>query len=162
MRRIRVFYKVIVGYLLGSLIFTGLASCKNQVDTEYVDRVVEKEKIIEVEKPVTDKTPPSNVTGLSALNRGGAIQLVWTDAADSDTYGYEVSYGEKAFAVILQGRGSCYVSDLVNGTEYTFTVKSVDKTGNKSEGVSVKATPTAGYLSISLSVPSTQPTEPRY
>lgn len=154
MRRIRVFYKVIIGYLLGSLIFTGLASCKNQVDTEYVDRVVEKEKIVEVEKPVTDKTPPSNVTGLSAVNRGGAIQLVWTDAADSDTYGYEVSYGEKAFAVILQGRGSCYVSDLVNGTEYTFTVKSVDKTGNKSEGVSVKATPTAGYLSISLSVPS--------
>lgn len=154
MRRIRVFYKVIVGYLLGSLIFTGLSSCKNQADTEYVDRVVEKEKIIEVEKPVTDKTPPSNVTGLSALNRGGAIQLVWTDAADSDTYGYEVSYGEKAFAVILQGRGNCYVSDLVNGTEYTFTVKSVDKTGNKSEGVSVKATPTAGYLSISLSVPS--------
>lgn len=159
MRRIRVFYKVIIGYLLGSLIFTGLSSCKNQVDTEYVDRVVEKEKIVEVEKPATDTTgkdttPPANVTELAALNRGGAIQLVWTDATDSDAYGYEVSYGEKAFAVILQGRGSCYVSDLVNGTEYTFTVKSVDKTGNKSEGVSVKATPTAGYLSISLSVPS--------
>lgn len=159
MRRIRVFYKVIVGYLLGSLIFTGLASCKNAADTEYVDRVVEKEKIVEVEKPATDTTgkdttPPANVTELAALNRGGAIQLVWTDATDSDAYGYEVSYGGSAFAVILQGRGSCYVSDLVNGTEYTFTVKSVDKSGNKSEGVSVKATPTAGYLSITLSVPS--------
>ena len=35
------------------------------------------------------------------------------------------------------------VPNLTNGTEYTFTVKTMDISGNKSEGVTVKATPLA-------------------
>lgn len=151
--------KKMIFVLSSTLVYLAVFSCKNAEDTEYVDRVVEKEKIVEVEKPVTDTsgkdtTPPANVTDLEALNRGGAIQLTWTDATDSDTFGYEISYGEKAFAVILQGIATCYVPNLVNGTQYSFTVKSMDKSGNKSEGVSVSGTPTAGSLSVTISIPS--------
>ena len=49
------------------------------------------------------------------------------------------------------------VPNLANGTEYTFTVKTMDTSGNKSSGVTVKATPVAvdskEPLKIDLSVP---------
>ena len=49
------------------------------------------------------------------------------------------------------------VPNLTNGTEYTFTVKTMDISGNKSEGVTVKATPLAvdskETMKIALSVP---------
>ncbi|MBQ7159828.1 MAG: HAMP domain-containing protein, partial [Treponema sp.] len=42
-----------------------------------------------------------------------------------------------------KGSGGCYISSLINDTEYSFTVKTVDTSGNKSEGVTIKATPSA-------------------
>ena len=88
-----------------------------------------------------DYTPPAEVTNLTATNKGGAVLLTWTDAVDSDCYGYEVSVYESFYAVILQGTEKCFVSDLINGRNYSFTVKSIDENGNKSEGVLITATP---------------------
>ena len=39
--------------------------------------------------------------------------------------------------------GGTYINGLTNGTEYSFTLKTVDTSGNKSEGVTVKGTPVA-------------------
>ena len=124
---------------------------------------------VEVDKKA-DETAPAAVTNLAASAKDSRVLLTWTDAADSDVYGYEVSYSGTApiNRVVLpalnsksmmaaQGAGGCYVSGLTNGTEYTFTVKTVDTSGNRSEGVSAKATPLAANanspMTIALSVP---------
>jgi hypothetical protein len=44
--------------------------------------------------------------------------------------------------MIAPGLEGCYINNLENGTEYEFTVKSIDSNGNESEGVSVEITPT--------------------
>lgn len=117
--------------------------CKTDTETEYVDKKA-------------DETAPANVTDLAAQEKDSRVLLTWTDAKDEDVYGYEITYsGTKPInRVVLpaldsktmmagKGAGGCYVSGLENGTEYTFTVKTVDTSGNKSEGVTVKATPVA-------------------
>ena len=117
--------------------------CKTDTETEYVDKKA-------------DETAPANVTELTAQAKDSRILLTWKDAADSDVYGYEVSYsGTKPInRVVLPALDTTsmmvppkaegtYVNGLTNGTEYTFTVKTVDTSGNKSEGVTVKGTPVA-------------------
>lgn len=117
--------------------------CKTDTETEYVDKKA-------------DETAPANVTELTAQAKDSRILLTWKDAADSDVYGYEVSYsGTKPInRVVLPALDTTsmmvppkaegtYVNGLTNGTEYTFTVKTVDTSGNKSEGITVKGTPVA-------------------
>ena len=103
------------------------ASCKPEV------KIVEKEKIVEAET-TDDTVAPSSVTNLAATAKDSRILLTWTDAADAIA---------KTSMLVPQGAGGCYVSGLTNGTEYTFTVKTVDTSENKSEGATVKATPIA-------------------
>ena len=130
---------LITGMALASV----FASCKGEVVTEYVDKKA-------------DEAAPAPVTNLTVTAKDSRVLLTWTDAADSDIYGYEVSYsGSKAInrvvlpalettsMMVPQGAGGTYVSGLTNGTEYTFTVKTVDTSGNKSEGVTASATPLA-------------------
>ncbi|MDY4526253.1 MAG: fibronectin type III domain-containing protein [Treponema sp.] len=119
--------------------------CKTDTETkiEYVDKKA-------------DETAPANVTELTAQAKDSRILLTWKDAADSDIYGYEVSYsGTKPInRVVLPAldttsmmvppkAGGTYINGLTNGTEYTFTVKTVDTSGNKSEGVTVTGIPVA-------------------
>src|SRR5574344_1071504 len=123
-----------------------------------------------------DTTPPANVTNLTATNKDAAVLLTWTDATAADVYGYEVSWNgtgainraatSTAVAtgsmIVAQGAGGCYISNLVNGTSYTFTVKSVDTSGNKSTGVTKTITPEAidsgTTLGISLKADTTAAT----
>ena len=153
-----------------AFLFLGTAffGCKvTETETEYVE--VEKEVTVEVDKKA-DETAPADVTNLAAVNKGGAVLLTWTDATDADIYGYEVTYSASTAARVVltplaqnaimasQGAGGAYVHDLTNGTEYTFTVRSVDTSGNKSAGITVSATPEAidasDTLKIALSVPT--------
>lgn len=140
------------------------------------EKVVEKEVEKEVEKLVdkkADEVAPAKVTNLAATAKDCRVLLTWTDAADTDVYGYEVSYsGTNAINRVAlpaldsksmmapQGAGGCYVGGLTNGTDYTFTVKTVDTSGNRSEGVTVTATPVAAagealQIALSASVPNT-------
>ena len=90
-----------------------------------------------------DNTAPSNVTGLTATAKNSRVLLTWTDAAENDVYGYEVSYSGtsainrvalpamlETIMMVAPGAGGCYVSNLTNGTAYTFTVRTVDASGN--------------------------------
>ena len=137
-----------------AVLVIGIAGCKNTV---------------EVDKKA-DETAPAAVTNLAASAQDRRVLLTWTDAADSDVYGYEVSYSGTApinrvvlpalnstSMMVAQGAGGCYVSGLKNGTEYTFTVKTVDTSGNRSEGVTAKATPVSANanspMTIALGVP---------
>ena len=139
----------IVSLGLAVALTVSFASCKTDVEKQYV--FVEKE----VDKKA-DEIAPANVTELTAQPKDSRVLLTWTDAEDEDVYGYEVTYSgtNPINRVVLpaldsktmmagEGAGGCYVSGLENGTEYTFIVKTVDTSGNKSEGVTVKATPAA-------------------
>lgn len=142
--------------ILGVVLVSVFASCKGEVVTEYVTKEVDKK---------ADETAPAKVTNLAVTAKNSRVLLTWTDAADSDIYGYEVSYSgtsainrvvfpalDTTSMMVPQGAGGTYVSGLINGREYTFTVKSVDTSGNKSEGVTVKATPEAPSAGETLKI----------
>ena len=130
----------------------------------------------ETEPTPVDTTAPANVTNLVATAKDTRVLLTWTDATDDDIFGYEVSYTgtntnnravsamEKSTLFVAQGSGGTYVSGLANGTEYTFTVKTMDTSGNKSEGVTASATPVAVDASETLKIvlSATVPTSNAY
>lgn len=94
----------------------------------------------------SDKTPPADVTELTAINKDASVLLTWVDAKDEDIYGYEVTWNKSAASesnsmMVAPGAKGCYITNLTNETEYTFTVKSVDTSGNKSQGVTISITP---------------------
>ena len=138
--------------------------CKTDTETETITET----KIEYVDKKA-DETAPANVTELTATPKDSRILLTWQDAADSDIYGYEVSYNgtkpinrvvlpalDTTSMMVSPKTGGTYINGLTNGTEYTFTVKTVDTSGNKSEGVIVKGTPVAGEtlkIALTASVP---------
>lgn len=111
----------------------------------------------------SDKTAPAEVTNLKAEQKGLAVLLTWTDASDSDIFGYEVSYsGEKPIdravskmeantLFVSPGNEGILVSNLEAGKSYTFTVKSMDTSGNKSNGVTTE--------SVTISLSEKQPLE---
>ncbi len=138
--------------ILGMALLSVFASCNGEVVIKEVDRKA-------------DETAPSSVTNLTATAKDSRVLLTWTDAADSDIYGYEVSCSgtnainrvvlpalDSTSMMVPQGAGGTYVSGLTNGTEYTFTVKTVDTSGNKSAGVTVKATPEAPAAEETLKI----------
>ena len=113
-----------------------------------------------------DTTAPADVTELKATPKDSSVVLTWKDAADDDIFGCLVSWKvesagravflplEKDSLIAAKGQQGCVVSGLKNGATYTFTVKTMDTSGNTSGGVEVKAAPKAGEtLKISLSVP---------
>jgi chitodextrinase len=95
---------------------------------------------------VNDITPPAEVTGLNAEADDGWVTLTWTDPADSDFAHVEITFTPAGGAqplTVVKGVQSRTVSGLTNDTEYTFTVKTVDTTGNESTGANTTATPIA-------------------
>ena len=117
----------------------------------------------------SDMSPPAEVTGLKSVATAGRIGLSWNDPKDEDLFGIEITYKESSAMTrslakmeeksVFAAPGLQYIEvpNLANGTEYTFTVKTMDTSGNKSSGVTVKATPVAvdskEPLKIDLSVP---------
>ena len=117
----------------------------------------------------SDMSPPAEVTVLKSVATAGRIGLSWNDPKDEDLFGIEITYKESSAMTrslakmeeksVFAAPGLQYIEvpNLANGTEYTFTVKTMDTSGNKSSGVTVKATPVAvdskEPLKIDLSVP---------
>ena len=115
-----------------------------------------------------DTTAPADVTELVAAAKNSSVVLTWKDATDEDIFGYLVSWKaestgralvalEKDSLIAAKGQQGCVVSGLTNGTKYTFTVKTMDTSGNTSGGVTVDATPVVvdskETMKIALSVP---------
>ena len=128
--------KWLATFLIVATLFGGILGCKQEEDEEVP----------------SDKTAPADVTELIATNKDASVLLTWTDATDEDIYGYEVTWKKNApidrsaameanSMMVAPGAKGCYISNLINGTEYAFTVKSVDTSGNKSAGVTKTITP---------------------
>ena len=121
-------------FLIVATLFGGILGCKQEVEIP------------------SDKTAPADVTELTVTNKDASVLLTWKDATDEDIYGYEVTWNknvpinrsavmEANSMMVAPGAKGCYISNLTNGTEYAFTVKSVDTSGNKSAGVTKTITP---------------------
>lgn len=130
---------------------------------------------IENKDEITE-TLPTTVSNLTAIAKDTRVLLTWTDVEGSNIYGYEVSYSgedtinrsiealDKTSMVVPQGSGGTYISGLLNDIEYTFTVKTIDTSGNKSDGVSVNVIPvhTGNPLRITLKPGKTEYTNQGY
>jgi len=87
--------------------------------------------------------PPGNVT-ITGLTEGNArIIFTWTNPADADFDHVEITWlpgGTSVNAASKTDLGYT-ATGLVNGTEYAFSIVSVDLAGNKSSPCVIKATP---------------------
>lgn len=83
-----------------------------------------------------DTTPPDQVTNLSGVPRDGKVTLNWVDPVDQDFNKVIITYAPGGTTAIEVGKGTqtAIVTGLSNGTEYVFTIKTVDASGNTSAG----------------------------
>ena len=126
-----------------------------------IDKALNKSAGAKTQNPVkpvdtSDKTPPAEVTNLQAAALAGAIRLTWIDPADTDLWGIEITSPlpivtrsaapiPENSILVPKGQQSLKISNLEVGKAYTFTVKTIDESGNKSAGKSTTAAiPLAG------------------
>ncbi|MFA6402442.1 MAG: DUF4959 domain-containing protein [Salinivirgaceae bacterium] len=87
-----------------------------------------------------DTLPPDEVTNLTAIEGNGKITMTWTDPADVDFQKVEITYLSNTIEV-NKGVQTNEIIGLTNGTSYSFTVKTIDNSGNKSSGLQISSTP---------------------
>ncbi|MGP1595317.1 MAG: fibronectin type III domain-containing protein [Treponema sp.] len=102
--------------------------------------------------PAQDKTPPAEITELKAVAGNGKISLSWKNPGDADLHQVEIivqKEGETAVSTVYisveKGKDSGYIIEgLAANTTYTITVKTIDKSLNKSKaGISKTVTTNA-------------------
>lgn len=102
------------------------------------------------EEEEIDTTPPAQVSDLVAVAASEEVVLAWTEPTDPDLARIEVSYSPGSDVTLSQAAGSngITVSGLTNGTVYTFSVVTVDETGNKSQAVDIAALPNTPFVVV--------------
>ena len=99
-------------------------------------------------QPPKDTRAPAEVANFTATpGSASIINLSWKNPADDDLYQVEITahpaHGSLKYAIYLaaeKGENVSYSADgLSADTEYTFTLKTIDKSLNKSAGVSKTA-----------------------
>jgi alpha-tubulin suppressor-like RCC1 family protein/chitodextrinase len=94
---------------------------------------------ITVTAPV-DNTPPGEVSNLTAINvTHNQITLTWTNPSDSDFSHVNIYEGGLLVAANVTGTSKTFTS-LHDSTPYNYIVRTVDKSGNVSQGVSITVT----------------------
>jgi hypothetical protein len=98
--------------------------------------------------PKPDATPPDNVANLSARAGNGSVVLSWKLPKNADFDHVTVSRSSPASADlgtrVYTGKATKYTDKgLTNDVEYRYVVVSFDKTGNRSVGLAILATPLA-------------------
>lgn len=92
-----------------------------------------------------DLTPPAEVTNLKVTYTASrTVKLDWKNPADLDFAKVEIFNGEDKISEVLKSaspNNEVTVRELTNGTEYVFTVKTYDLTGNVSAGTSITVKP---------------------
>ena len=106
-------------------------------------------KIKTLETTPADKTAPAEVTDLKLEVADGIAKLTWKDSVSDDVFGYEISYESNKIdyasrstfsamaenTVFVSPKTQKYEFEVETGKEYSFTIKTVDTSGNKSEGI---------------------------
>lgn len=138
---------VTVGRGIQSAVITGLAN-----GTEYTLAILAADIEGNISDGVTvtgtpaaapDTTAPADVANASAAAGDGQMTITWTDPADADFDHVVISGGNIASVTVGKGIQTAVITNLTNGTEYTFTIAAADLAGNISAGVTVTGTPSA-------------------
>jgi chitodextrinase len=89
-----------------------------------------------------DNTAPENVTGLTVSNiSSSGLTLIWNASVSEDTTGYEIYRDSILITTVTETTYS--FTGLSASTQYAFTVKAKDGSGNIAGGTSVTASTTA-------------------
>ncbi len=134
--------------------FTSLDS-KQQETSEKISITIKT-----AEKPAEDSgdtTPPEDVTGLKSSLEDLVVTLKWTDSESEDVFGYFISYKDEKLksdtidtsrsvfteamsknTVFVSPKTEKYSISVKSGRSYTFTVKTVDTSGNESNGLTTE------------------------
>ncbi len=87
----------------------------------------------------TDTTPPAEVTNFQVIPGDTQVKLSWTNPKDPD---FDIVVLSRDGNNIYKGTGTSFTDlKLINGVTYTYLIRTVDKTGNISKGVSKTAKP---------------------
>ena len=124
-------------------------------------------KLTQLSAIATDTVAPGNVTLGTIGSTQTTVNLNWTNPSDVDFYQCEIYNGASLIATVTPSNttskitGSYVVTSLTPSTNYTFTIKTKDWSGNTSSGVNVnKTTLAVGTLYLNgsstdyLSLPS--------
>ena len=88
---------------------------------------------------------PAKPTGLTAASGDGSVTLSWTDPDDSTINGYEYTTDGGSNWHDMSGTGatttSYTVTDLTNGTEYSFRIRARNTNGDSEASETASATP---------------------
>lgn len=88
-----------------------------------------------------DSTAPGEVAEVTATPAATSITLAWADPRDRDFRQVEISWddgSDEESVTVEAGAQEHRVEDLASGREYRFTLRSVDRSGNRSTGVTEK------------------------
>jgi beta-glucosidase len=88
-----------------------------------------------------DTTPPGEVSNVAVIPSDQAVTITWDDPGDTDLDKIIISCEGMDDIYVNKGVESVTIDGLTNGVTYTFTIKTKDKSGNVSAGVTVDATP---------------------
>jgi hypothetical protein len=96
--------------------------------------------------PIVDRTPPPDVTALTAKAGPAKVTLSWSKPSGDDFDHVVITRAEALVGAvptqIYDGSGTSLVDRGVrNGVQYRYVVVSVDRSGNTSAGVAVVAVP---------------------
>ena len=134
-KRFAFFRQVAAAFIALAAVFL-LAGCQQNVETPAPVQ------------PTKDTTAPAEVANFTAVaGSASVVNLSWKNPADDDLYQVEITAspaaGSLKYAIYLAAEKGKVVSYSVDGlsadTEYTFTIKTIDKSLNKSAGVSKTA-----------------------
>jgi hypothetical protein len=93
--------------------------------------------------PPPDTTPPANVSGQNSVDGQGQVVLSWTDPPDADLASIEITWTPGGATPVRIPKGIGQYTAVVDDGAYTFTIKAVDASGNKSAGITLAANPNA-------------------
>lgn len=123
-------------YVRGVGVYSGGGASRFGVQYGAMEWNYESESEIQDGLSLTDNTPPSEVSNLSESKTSKSMTLSWINPSDYDFS--HVTILRNGVQVATNITGTYYVdSNLTANTQYTYLVKTVDKTGNQSAGLSI-------------------------
>jgi formylglycine-generating enzyme len=125
---------------INTLEVSGLANETLYTFTVYTIDKIGNKSIGSIISAAPDGTAPAEVSNLKASSGDTKVGLKWTAPPDTDYEKVIISYNATTVE-ISKDLSQTEITNLENGTSYTFTVVTVDSTGNKSAGTSICQTP---------------------
>ena len=109
-----------------------------------------------------DVAPPGTVVADEMLVGDGYVILQWTDPGDADLNHIQITHDQSGGmdpVLVIAGAERAPITNLTNGTLYTFSIVAVDATGNRSATVTVTGTPDHTRGSVGLTLTLVAPTD---